>query len=474
MGDLLDQPWFYWALTVVVGLPVLSIALTELNAHLVRRRSSMSGPVQMLRLYVLPLGALLVLLTQIPNSVISNDGAWVKIVATAFGLLVLIFILSGLNTALFLNATEGTWRQRMPSIFVDLGRIILIAAGLALLFSVVWGADVGGLFAALGVTSIVLGLALQNAVGSIIAGLLLLFEQPFQLGDWLQTDSVTGRVVEVNWRAIHIDTGNGITIMPNSSLAEAAFTNLSRPTVAYAETVATTFTVDDSPLEVIELLNEVASGLTYVSAGQEPTSASTGAGAYETVLPLDTYADAGPATAQFLTRLWFAARRRNLALDKADIWKGESTADVQLLLTRVARTLGLPVERLPELAPRMDIERYAEGETIERAGQPATAMRYIATGQVSLRLPVKGGELSVLSLHDGDYLGQTLLTRTAVDYSAVATTQVDTLVFPADVLDELVRGDHRLARELGRQLEQRREAIAEATAAPEVSRALRR
>lgn len=434
----------------------------------------MAGPVQMLRVYVLPIGALLVLLTQIPNSVISNDGAWVKIVATAFGLLVIIFILSGLNTALFLNATEGTWRQRMPSIFVDIGRIILIGAGLALVFSVVWGADVGGLFAALGVTSIVLGLALQTAVGSIIAGLLLLFEQPFQLGDWLKTSSVTGRVVEVNWRAIHIDTGNGITIMPNSSLAGSAFTNLSRPTVAYAETVATTFSDDDSPLEVISLLNEVARGLSFVPAGKEPTSVVSGAGGYETTLPLETYADAGPATAQFLTRLWYAARRRNLALNKADIWKGESTADVEILLGRVARTLGLPAERLPELATRMDIERYAEGETIERAGQPPTAMRYIASGQVSVRLPVKGGELSVLSLHDGDYLGQTLLTRTPTDYSTVATTQVDTLVFPADVLDDLVRGDHRLARELGRQLEQRRDAIAEATGSLEVSRAVQR
>ena len=55
-----------------------------------------------------------------------------------------------------------------------------------------WGANIGGLFAALGVTSIVLGLALQNAVGSIISGLLLLFEQPFQLGDWLTAAAVHG------------------------------------------------------------------------------------------------------------------------------------------------------------------------------------------------------------------------------------------------------------------------------------------
>ena len=74
-----------------------------------------------------------------------------------------------------------------------------------------------------------LGLALQNSVGQIISGLLLLFEQPFQLGDWLDTPTARGRVVEVNWRATHIDTGSGMQIMPNSVLAAASFTNLSRP-----------------------------------------------------------------------------------------------------------------------------------------------------------------------------------------------------------------------------------------------------
>ena len=74
-----------------------------------------------------------------------------------------------------------------------------------------------------------LGLALQNSVGQIISGLLVLFEQPFQIGDWLDTPTARGRVVEVNWRAIHIDTGSGLQIMPNSVLAGASFTNLSRP-----------------------------------------------------------------------------------------------------------------------------------------------------------------------------------------------------------------------------------------------------
>ena len=172
MDEVTSAPWFLWAATVVIGLPVATVVLTELHAHL-------------LRTWILPIGALLVLLRQIPNDILSNDGGWVRVTATVFGFLVLMFALSSLNAALFLQAAEGSWRRRLPSIFVDLFRVILIGAGLALVFSWVWGTDVGGLFAALGVTTIALGFALQNAVGSIVSGLLLLFEQPFQLGDWL-------------------------------------------------------------------------------------------------------------------------------------------------------------------------------------------------------------------------------------------------------------------------------------------------
>ena len=152
----------------------------------------------------------------------------------------------------------------------------MIVVGLAVLFSFVWGADVGGLFTALGVTSIVLGLALQNAVGSVISGLLLLFEQPFQIGRLAPDTDGRGRVVEVNWRAVHIDTGNGIQITPNSVLASATFTNLSRPPGAHKITVDSTFAASDSPDGVCALLVHVASALPQCRTGSQPVAVPLG------------------------------------------------------------------------------------------------------------------------------------------------------------------------------------------------------
>ena len=213
----------------------------------------------MLRNYLLPLGALLLLLIEAKQ--VPPGATPVRMVGTLFAFVVLVLLLSGVNATLFQGAPAGTWRKRVPTIFIDVGRFLVIAVGLALIFSVIWGANVRGLFTALGVTSIVIGLTLQNSVGQIISGLLMLFEQPFQLGDWLETPAARGRVVEVNWRAVHLETSTGLQITPNSVLAGASFTNLSRPENKHEITVTTTFSLDDPPNQVCAMLARVAADL---------------------------------------------------------------------------------------------------------------------------------------------------------------------------------------------------------------------
>ncbi len=127
-----------------------------------------------------------------------GDLVWPRVVATVFGFLVILLLLSVLNVALFATAERGTWRERVPTIFVEIARLLLVVIGLGFLFQWVWGADVGGLITALGVTSIVIGLALQRAAGGIVSGLLVLFEQPFRQGDWIETGGTTAAA---SWRS---------------------------------------------------------------------------------------------------------------------------------------------------------------------------------------------------------------------------------------------------------------------------------
>ena len=234
MTGVLDAPWFYWAVGVAVGFPIALVMLTELQNALRRRNSFLVRPVHVLRTYILPLGALLLLLVGAIQ--ISGEATPVRIVSTVFFVVVLVLLLSGLNATVFQGAPEGTWRKRIPTIFLDVARFALIAVGIALILAYIWGANVGGLFTALGISSIVLGLALQNSVGQIISGLLVLFEQPFQIGDWIETPTAQGargrgqlarNAYRYRWRAAdHAELGVGRRVV--HELQPAAGQSLAR------------------------------------------------------------------------------------------------------------------------------------------------------------------------------------------------------------------------------------------------------
>ena len=459
----LDDSWFYWAVGVAVGFPVCLILLTELHNALRRRGSLLARPVHLVRNYIVPLGALLILLVGAMQ--ISGEKTPVRVVATVFGFVVLVLLLSGTNATLFQGAPEGTWRKRIPSIFLDVARFTLIAIGVGLILAYIWGAHIGGLFTALGISSIVLGLALQNSVGQIISGLLVLFEQPFQLGDWIQTPTAKGRVVEVNWRATHIDTGSGLLIMPNSVLAAASFTNFSRPPGAHSLSVTTVFSLDDPPDDVREMPNRVAATLPQLRPGAEPSTVPQGALQYATNIPLRTPADDFAAKSTFLRWIWYAARRDGLHLDEAED-EFETPERLERSVRVIAPTLRLNQADQQEMLGRARLTRYGADEYLQFSGQVPKRMTFIVSGRVRLvAADDHGAAIPLHTLEAGDFLGQNTLTRESVTASAYALEEVTVLQVDREHIEALVARKPLLLQEIGRAIEERRASLRRALAA---------
>jgi small-conductance mechanosensitive channel/CRP-like cAMP-binding protein len=459
--DPLRDGWVWWAILLAVGVPLLLVVLTEILGALARRGHPAEGPVRLLRNWVVPAGALLALLAFAVQS--PADQVWVRVVATVLGFLLILLVLSAFNVALFSNAKEGSWQQRIPKIFIEITRLLLVVIGLALLFSWVWEADVGGLIAALGVTSIVIGLALQNAVGGVISGLLL-FEQPFKIGDWLSVGSVQGRVIEVNWRAVHLDTGSGIQIVPNASLASASFTNLSKPAGAHHATTSVKFTTDDPPHEVVKLLIEVADSLPMRIPSERATAEYSGAGAYSVTLPLQGPAVVQSALSTYLAWLWYAARRRGLALDGDTTDPLADPARLQRAIEVVGPTLHLGDAERGLVLATAKLERYGTGEIVLPAGVLPHDIRFIVEGHARIAVEVAGGRIECATAEPGDYVGQTALTREKTLTTALAADVLTVLVVPLKTVDELVKARPMLAAEIGRSIEFKRKLAAEAVA----------
>lgn len=104
--------------------------------------------------------------------------------------------------------------------------VLLLVLGLASVMAQ-FGFDIVSLVAGLGIAGLAVGFAAQSTLANFIAGITILLEQSFQVGDWVNINDNEGRVVVIALRTTHILTRDNITvIIPNSNVASSEVTNL--------------------------------------------------------------------------------------------------------------------------------------------------------------------------------------------------------------------------------------------------------
>jgi small-conductance mechanosensitive channel len=281
MNELLNQLQGRWpfAIGLALAFPLLLVALSELEFALSRRGHPVASSFRWIRNWVLPLAALTLFLRWVV--LLSPTSLAVRIIETLCWATVIVAIMGVVNNLVFEAARQGTWQHKVPRLLRDVLRLLLVAIGLALVYSFVWGKEIGGAIATLGVTSIVVGLALQEPLGNLFSGLVLLMERPFEVGESIEVGEVSGTVKEVNWRSAHIEAmGGAIQVVPNSTLNKETIVNYSRPKPRRMEFIEVGFSYQDAPNKVRQALLELMLKTEGVLLSPMPIVATLGYGAY--------------------------------------------------------------------------------------------------------------------------------------------------------------------------------------------------
>lgn len=114
------------------------------------------------------------------------------------------------------------------SFFSKLTRFFILAIAIVVIIQE-WGYNVNGLIAGLGLGGLALALATKDALANVVAGLVIIMEKPFLIGDWISTPSAEGTVEDISFRSTRIrSTTQALITVPNSTLASQPITNHAR------------------------------------------------------------------------------------------------------------------------------------------------------------------------------------------------------------------------------------------------------
>ena len=135
----------------------------------------------------------------------------ILIIGVAVALAVLISLLAKIS----FKSKKG---QTLSQLFVSFLKWIIAIAAVFFIVSA-WGASTTITLASAGILTLIIGLGSQSLVADILAGLFIVFEGDFQVGDIVVIDGWRGEVQEIGIRTTKlIDAGGNVKIISNNEI----------------------------------------------------------------------------------------------------------------------------------------------------------------------------------------------------------------------------------------------------------------
>jgi small conductance mechanosensitive channel len=111
----------------------------------------------------------------------------------------------------------------------NLAQLSVITIGVLLILAIYTQGAFGWILTSFSVVSIVIGLSLQDILKNFFAGVWVLVERPFRIGDSIEVTGYGGTVEEISFRTTQLRTDDGRqVIVPNGTFMTSAVVNLTR------------------------------------------------------------------------------------------------------------------------------------------------------------------------------------------------------------------------------------------------------
>jgi small-conductance mechanosensitive channel/CRP-like cAMP-binding protein len=371
-----------------------------------------------------------------------------------------------------------TRRYRAPQLLKEISTVVLVGIVIVIIIQNTLKIQVTTLLATSALITVVLGLALQETLGNLFAGLALQLDQPYRQGDWIRVADIFGRVEEVTWRATTLKTiNNDYIIVPNGQIAKERVTNHSFPEVPHATRITFSVNYNTSPNRVARVVhqamahvdNVIMEPLPEVRLNQFADFSIT----YEVKFFIRDFGLLEPTLAGVRKALWYHLRRNEIEIpypirnvyihDRSEVEEAREKSLKHLAdtLGRVYLFASLDDDERHLIAEKLVELRYAQDEIIIREGEQDESFFVIELGTVEVYLLSAHGNRKILTtLGEGDFFGEiALLTGQKRTANVRALTDVRVQRLDKDSFKEILERKPEILDEISSVLSRRKDQL---------------
>lgn len=367
-----------------------------------------------------------------------------------------------------------TWRKQR--LFQDVfGAIVFLAATVAAL-AFVFELPVRGVVATSGALAIVLGLAIQSTLSDVFAGIVINTTEPYQIGDWVAIDGVEGKVLEMNWRATHLLSGQGnVVIVPNAVAAKTKITNNNRPAALHGVSVLMEISPEERPGTVIAALENALAAITTILPAPAPYAQvkKTGVNSiqYEVTAFVDEMARKLPVSNELYDLCHRHLEAAGIDLHPLGVMGPgrDSIEPRQRLLRRVDLFAPLENDDIKRLSARLTRQEFEIGQVVMNEDTVPDTLTIVDSGVLSVTAEEPGGHVEVGRLGPGDSVGEAgLLAGLPIKVRIVALRRCVVYQIKRDDLTPILKNNPDVAERMCRLFSTRQETLGKlSTAIPQ-------
>jgi len=149
---------------------------------------------------------------------------WALVVA-----LITLLIARGVRTATMRMLARNRAQANVTFLLGNLSQLAIITVGVLAIVAIYTRDTFGWILTSFSVVGLVIGLSLQDILKNFFAGVWVLVERPFRIGDTIEVAGYSGSVEEISFRTTQLRTDDGReVIVPNGTFMTSAVVNLTR------------------------------------------------------------------------------------------------------------------------------------------------------------------------------------------------------------------------------------------------------